>query len=382
MTAVGADRRIRLGAVGDDPRHVGVGLDVVDVGGLAPQAGDRREGRPLARHAALALDARDERRLLAADEGAGALLDLDGEVPAAAEQVGPKKASFLRGGDGDAETLHGERVLGPHVDVPLMRTDGVGGDEHALKDRMGIAVHDRRVHEGAGIALVAVADDVLHIARRLARKVPFRARGKARATATAQAGVKHLLDDLLGAHAGEGLARGLVTAARQVLVEALRVDGAHVAQRDPRLLGVEGDVVGTGDTLAARRVDVEQILHDLAPGEVLLDDARNILELEARIVRVAARHDGEWPLGTEAVAAADGHLHGIGEAGFRHLVAERLMHLERACEHAGCAGAHRDPHATVARRRHAHLDAGGGAGGVRHRAHRPQAPNSPHPASS
>ena len=42
-----------------------------------------RERRPHARHAALALDRGDERGLLAADEGAGALLELDVEVEAA-----------------------------------------------------------------------------------------------------------------------------------------------------------------------------------------------------------------------------------------------------------------------------------------------------------
>ena len=69
-------------------------------------------------------------------------------------------------------------------------------------------------------------------------------------------------------------ARGLVAAARQVLVEALGVDDADVAQRDARLLRlVEGDVVRAGDALAGGRVDVEQLLDDVAADEVLLDDA-------------------------------------------------------------------------------------------------------------
>ena len=54
--------------------------------------------------------------------------------------------------------------------------------------------------------------------------------------------------------------------------------------------------MGAGDALAAGRVDVEQVLHDPAPGEMLLDDARHVLELESRVVRVAVRDDGEWPL--------------------------------------------------------------------------------------
>ena len=87
LAGLAADGGVGRRPVGDDPRHAGEGLDVVDVGGLAPEAGDRRERRPLSRHPALAHDGGDERGLLAADEGAGAFLDLEREVPAAAEDV-------------------------------------------------------------------------------------------------------------------------------------------------------------------------------------------------------------------------------------------------------------------------------------------------------
>src|SRR5450759_4868084 len=69
---LGPHRPVPLGPVDDDQRDVGPGLDVVDVGRFAPQAGDRRVGRPRAWHPTPTLDARDQRRLLAADERAGA----------------------------------------------------------------------------------------------------------------------------------------------------------------------------------------------------------------------------------------------------------------------------------------------------------------------
>ena len=93
VVAVGG---VGVGAVGDDPGHVGPGLDVVDVGGLAPEAADRGERRPRARHAALALDGGDQRRLLATDERAGAFLDLEVEPPAAAEDVLAQQAALAR----------------------------------------------------------------------------------------------------------------------------------------------------------------------------------------------------------------------------------------------------------------------------------------------
>ena len=75
LGVLGAHGSKGLAAMLDDPRHVGVGLDVVDVGRLEPVAGLCWEGRLEARHAALALERLDERRFLAADKRACACLD-------------------------------------------------------------------------------------------------------------------------------------------------------------------------------------------------------------------------------------------------------------------------------------------------------------------
>ena len=108
-------------ALGDDRRDVVPGLDVVDVGRLAVEALLRRERRARARPAGLALERRDERRLLAADEGAGALDELDVEVEAAAEDVVAEDAVGPGLLDRALEAQHRERVLGAHVDDPLRR---------------------------------------------------------------------------------------------------------------------------------------------------------------------------------------------------------------------------------------------------------------------
>ena len=76
-----------LGPVGDDPRHVGEGLDVVDQRRPAVEALDRRERRLQPRVAALAFERVEQRRLLAADVGAGAAVDDQLEVAVAAEDV-------------------------------------------------------------------------------------------------------------------------------------------------------------------------------------------------------------------------------------------------------------------------------------------------------
>ena len=106
------------------------------------------------------------------------------------------------------------------------------------------------------------------------------------ATTTAQTRSEDLLDDRRGSHGGEGRARGRVAAPGEVLVEALRIDDAHVAQSDARLLLVEGDIVGAGDAFAGGGIDVQQLLDDLPTGEVLLDHALHVLDLEPGVVRV------------------------------------------------------------------------------------------------
>ena len=102
--ALGADPGERLAALEHDERHVGQRLDVVDDGRLAEQADLDRERRLVARLAALALDRLEERRLLAADVGAGAAPELDVEGEARAEDVGAEEAGGARRVDGAART--------------------------------------------------------------------------------------------------------------------------------------------------------------------------------------------------------------------------------------------------------------------------------------
>ena len=156
--------------------------------GLPQRPDDGREGRARARHAATALDAGDQGRLLAADERAGAFLDRDVEREVAAEDVLAEQAELAHGRERGAQTPDGQRVLGPDVDVAVGGADGVGGDQHPLEDGVRIALDERAVHEGAGIALVGVADEVALVALRLPADGPFLPGREARAAASAQAG--------------------------------------------------------------------------------------------------------------------------------------------------------------------------------------------------
>ena len=85
-----------LAAVADDGRDVGVGFNVVDERGLAPQSADRRIGRPRLGRAALAFDGGDQRRLFAADKRAGAEANLHIEVEGRVADVVAQQAAAPR----------------------------------------------------------------------------------------------------------------------------------------------------------------------------------------------------------------------------------------------------------------------------------------------
>ena len=161
---LGAHGGIPVGAVEDDLRHVGVGLHVVEHGGLLEQALHGRERRTGGGLAALALDGVHQSGFLAADESAGAETDEQVEVEAGLKDVLAQEAVVSGLLDGDLQTLDGDGVLSADVDVAFAGADGIAGNGHGLDDGVRIAFQDGTVHERAGVALVSVAGHVLLVA--------------------------------------------------------------------------------------------------------------------------------------------------------------------------------------------------------------------------
>ncbi len=220
---LGAEALEPVGALGDDPRHVGEGLDVVDQRRPAVEALHRRERRLQARVAALALERVEQRRLLAADVGAGAAVDDQLEVAVAAEDVRSQVARLIRFGDRGVEDVGLEVVLAADEDEGVAGVGGEGGDRDPLDQLVRVALHQLAVLEGAGLGLVGVAAEVLgHFAAR--QEGGLFAHREAGAAAPAQARVFELLEDLVLLHLAVGLLQRRV-AADQALV-ALRVRSA------------------------------------------------------------------------------------------------------------------------------------------------------------
>ena len=144
--------------------------------------------------ALLALQALQQRRLLAADVGAGAVVDEEVEVPAVdvvlADQLG-----LVGLGDRRLQVLALADELAAHVDVAGVRAHGEGGEQRALDQQVRIVPHDLAVLAGAGLGLVRIDHEVGGPRIALGHERPLEAGREARAAAPAQARDLDLVDD-------------------------------------------------------------------------------------------------------------------------------------------------------------------------------------------
>lgn len=336
------------GAPADDLRDVGQGLNVVDVGGLSPQAGNRREGRFGPGHAPPSLNGGHEGSFFSADKGSGSLFDLQIEVEAAAEDAAAQKAPFPGLPEGDLQTLDGQGILRPDVDVAFASSNGIAADNHTLDDSVGVTFQDTAVHERSGIALIRVADDVLLVAGRAAGELPLQARGK---TGTPPAPQTRLFDfgnDLFRGHLGQGLGAGRVASCGDVIIYALRIDVAAVGQGDPVLLLEKVQLIIAGDAFQVKpsvgEVSNGQIGHDLPVQHVAGDDAGHVFDRDIAIGNPGATrqlHIQEGFLLTHADTAGLSHNH-IQPAVF-HFLDNRLKNLPGPRGNPAGTHAHYDP---------------------------------------
>jgi len=75
--------------------------------------------------------------------------------------VGAEKTAALCLANGQPQRLTAKGLLGTDIYVTLRSADGVRGDRHALENLLRHALEDASVHEGSGVTLVSVANNVL-----------------------------------------------------------------------------------------------------------------------------------------------------------------------------------------------------------------------------
>src|SRR5918993_666091 len=190
-----ADAGEPRGAATEDRAGDCDGFYVVHRGRAAVEAHIGREGRLQARHALLALHALKERRLLATDIGARAVVDVKIEG-IAVDVVLADEPGLIGLVHRALERIALGHVLATDIDVGRMSAHGEGGDEAALDQEMRIIPHDLPVLAGAGLRLVCVDHEVVRaLAGLLGHEGPLQARGEASAAAAAQPRRLHLIND-------------------------------------------------------------------------------------------------------------------------------------------------------------------------------------------
>src|SRR5690606_19883567 len=292
LAAMRAVRGEPVGTLDDDVAHPVQGFHVVLERRTPEQAdlGDVR--RAQARHAALAFDRLDHRRLFAADVGTRAATQVDlGHVRY--RRLGFELLDLGRRSSDLA------MVLVAQVNVDFLDADRPGRDQRALAESVRIALEVVAVLEGAGLALVDVDR---HQARAVEAldDAPLAPGREARATETAQARVFHDLEHGLDiAQTAVALLHQLVAIA---LLVGLEVDVLLRVMPDFLFLDQRGDLVDGG---VGHRI----LVHDghrrllAAPHTGRVDDAHVLAEDGRQLVEQILR---TGHLARQPVAHADG----------------------------------------------------------------------------
>ena len=248
--------------------HRGDRLDVVDHGRAGVQAGDGRERRPQPGLAAPALQGVQQRRLLAADVGAGAGVHDDLQVVAGAQDVLAGVAGGVRLPDRLLQAPDDVQHLAADVDEGVVGPDRVRGDDHALDQGVRRGHHQRDVLAGARLGLVGVDHQVLRLRVVLRDEAPLHAGREAGAAPPAEPGVLDLSDHVGGRHA-ERLAQGVVAAALLVVGRASRLARRPSSRSAPgsagRSLSPPPGSAGSSAVLRDRRCGPAAFPGDLQP---------------------------------------------------------------------------------------------------------------------
>ena len=218
--------------------HRGDGFGIINDGGTAVEADDGREGRPDARNAAFAFERLHQGRFFAHFVSAGAGLGDDLEFCVGAKDVLAEKAAIVGVGDCLFHDFEEIAVLAAQVDEAHFGANGQAGNDGSLNHGMGVVQKDEVVFAGAGLALVAIDEDVLRLGGLFGDEGPLHARREPRAAAAAKIGGLQLVDDPVGA-LGERFPGRFIAPEREIAV--------NVCRPLAKALGDDLDLIGMGD---------------------------------------------------------------------------------------------------------------------------------------
>jgi len=292
------------------------------------------------RLARAAFDGGEQGGRFTADKRSAALVDVDVKGEIRSQNVFAQKAGFLGGGDGQGEVQHRQGIFVAHVDIPFGRADGVSADDHALENAVRIAFHQAAVHVSAGIAFVAVADDVFRRAVRPAAAFPFDAGRKSSSAPSAEPRFFHFIDHAFRRHFGQGFGQRAVAADNQIVLDPCGIDQAVLSENQPVLFFIERYFLFFQHGFFGERIAVKQLFQNLARGDGFGNDVRHVLNFDLLIKDLFRMDDHQRAFFTETEAAggADFHVHVL----FLQFRFEGFLHIDAAVSAAAGSGADRD----------------------------------------
>ena len=260
--------------MGDEPidaacenlRNVDKRFNVVDNGGLLPEADLAGKRRLIARLGAMAFDGFDQRAFFAADVAAGADKNFEIKVEAAADDVFSKKSRAITAANFFAEDFFLKMIFVADIEDAPLRAGDEARDDHTLDEEMGQVGHDEAVLDGAGFTFIGVTDNVFHGIGLLANQIPLHAGGKSRPAHAFQFGGFELCQDVVPGLGGNEFAHDAV-----LFVLAIGICFAGNARLlGMRLVNVVAANGATGDQLGMRGGDNrEDVIVDGNCGSVI-----------------------------------------------------------------------------------------------------------------
>ena len=150
------------------------------------------------------------------------------------EPLNPRSQITLRMGLSDRllQPLDRQRVFPADVDIGGFSPDRVATDRQTLDQLVRVTLHDDPVLEGARLALIGVAAQILRLAGTLRHEAPFQPGWKSGSAATPQVGFFDKVDDLVRRVLIKRLRQSLIAAAGPVGGEQMTVRHVHVPQKD------------------------------------------------------------------------------------------------------------------------------------------------------
>ena len=175
-------------------------LDIVHGRRAAIEARARRERRLHAGHALFALKAFQQRGFLAANVCAGAVVQVNVEIPPRAGSVLADETRVIAFVDRGLERFFLADVLAADIDVAGVRVHREAGDQTAFDQRVRIVSHDLPVFAGARLGFVSVHNQIGRTpVAFLGHEGPLQPCGEPRTTATAQPAGLGFLDNPVAA---------------------------------------------------------------------------------------------------------------------------------------------------------------------------------------